>query len=302
MGESAGGGSIMHQITAYGGLGGPVPFHQAIPQSPAWQLIPGNTVPENTTQTFLQLLNVSTIAEARKLPSSALIVANIIQVGGSMYGEFTFSPTVDGSFVPGEPGKLLLQGSFHKNLNIMVGHNADEGLAFTNPAILNNTVYDQFILLNFPGISPYQFNYLTQTLYPPVFDGSFGYTNEIERAVVTLSESSFTCNTNYLGRAFSNKAYGYQFSVPPALHGQDVPYTFYNGPSNSVTNDTVAIALQEYITSFVQTGKPSAPGLPKFPLYGNNSEIINLGGTSISQITDSTANPRCLWWQKALYY
>ena len=34
MGESAGGGSIMHQITAFGGLEGRVPFQQAIMQSP----------------------------------------------------------------------------------------------------------------------------------------------------------------------------------------------------------------------------------------------------------------------------
>ena len=34
MGESAGGGSIMHQITAFGGLNGPAPFQQAILQSP----------------------------------------------------------------------------------------------------------------------------------------------------------------------------------------------------------------------------------------------------------------------------
>lgn len=33
-GESAGGGSVMHQITAYGGEKGPVPFQAAIPQSP----------------------------------------------------------------------------------------------------------------------------------------------------------------------------------------------------------------------------------------------------------------------------
>ena len=33
-GESAGGGSIMHQITAFGGLKGAAPFQQAILQSP----------------------------------------------------------------------------------------------------------------------------------------------------------------------------------------------------------------------------------------------------------------------------
>jgi len=36
MGESAGGASIIHQITAFGGSQGPVPFQQAIVQSPAY--------------------------------------------------------------------------------------------------------------------------------------------------------------------------------------------------------------------------------------------------------------------------
>ena len=37
IGESAGGGSIMHQITAFGGLNGRAPFQQAVLQSPGFQ-------------------------------------------------------------------------------------------------------------------------------------------------------------------------------------------------------------------------------------------------------------------------
>ena len=129
----------MHQITAFGGLKGPAPFQQAIPQSPGFQLIPGNLQQEETLQTFLALLNVSTIDEARQLPLSALVVANIIQVANSSYGDFTYGPVVDGLFAPALPGKLLLQGSYDKNLTVMVGHNADEGLLFTNPLATNNT-------------------------------------------------------------------------------------------------------------------------------------------------------------------
>jgi carboxylesterase type B len=52
LGVSAGVGSILHQITAYGGQE-PVPFAQAIPQSPGFQPIGLNFVQENTTQNFL---------------------------------------------------------------------------------------------------------------------------------------------------------------------------------------------------------------------------------------------------------
>lgn len=69
-----------------------------------------------------------------------------------------------------------------------------------------------------------------------------------------------------------------------------------------VQSDAVAFALQAYVTSFAQTGVPSGSGIPRFPLYGNNSTIINLNATSITEMMDPTANARCLWWQKALYY
>jgi len=125
-GESAGGGSIEHQITAYGGNKGAVPFNQAIMQSPGWQPIVSNQQQEQTFQYYLALLNVSTIAEARKLPSSALQLANALQVGLSTYGGFTYGPTVDGDFVPKLPGELLLHGQFDKNVRVMLGHNAQE--------------------------------------------------------------------------------------------------------------------------------------------------------------------------------
>ena len=41
-GESGGGGSIMHHLTAYGATSG-APFQKAISQSPAFQVMPQNT-------------------------------------------------------------------------------------------------------------------------------------------------------------------------------------------------------------------------------------------------------------------
>lgn len=45
------------------------------------QLMAGSYQQEQVFDAFLKLLNVSTIQEARQLPSSALITANLIQVG-----------------------------------------------------------------------------------------------------------------------------------------------------------------------------------------------------------------------------
>lgn len=301
-GESAGGGSIEHQITAFGGLLGPVPFQQAIPQSPGFGPVAGHLQEEQIFQDFLHILNVSSIQQARQLPSQALIMANVLQVARSVYGGFVYGPVVDGLFVPDLPGKLLLQGSYDKNLKIMVGHNADEGLLFTPPFVTNETAYESFLRSNLQDASPSVVNYISNVLYPPVFDGSLGYKDNIGRAALTLSESVFTCNTYYLDKAYGNNTFAYQFSVPPALHGQDVPYTYYNGPSAAVMNDTVAVALQEYLTSFAENGKPSGPMIPMFPLYGTDAELIDLNITGIKEMMDPSANSRCDWWQKALYF
>lgn len=135
----------MHQITAYGGLKGKAPFAQAVLQSPAVGPIPSNFQQETMFNKFLALLNVSSLEEARRLPSAALIKANSDQVTQSDYTAFTFGPVVDGLFAPAPPGKLLLQGSFDKQVKVMVGHNADEGLAFTDPAITNETAFAAFV-------------------------------------------------------------------------------------------------------------------------------------------------------------
>ncbi|KAI9867824.1 MAG: hypothetical protein M1813_007646 [Trichoglossum hirsutum] len=315
MGESAGGGSIMHQITAFGGVlgDGKVPFQQAIMQSPGFQPIPSLFQQEETFITFLKLLGVSSIEQARKLPTKDLALANSMMVRNATYSTYVWGPVVDGSFVPALPGKLLLQGAFDHSVKVMVGHNFNEGLAFTEPTVTDDAKLAAYLKLQFPSAQPSVLQFIQNTLYPPVFDGSFGYTNPTGRLDVAISEFSFTCNANYFDRALNNKTFAYMFSVPPALHGLDVPYTFYsdNGRStDGVVNATLAFALQKYITDFVKTGDPNGPGLPHFPLYGSESTVLNLNitetatlnATTISEARDPVSNERCEWWQKALYF
>jgi carboxylesterase type B len=149
-------------------------------------------------------------------------------------------------------------------------------------------------------------DYIVNTLYPPVFDGSLGYTNNFERGSLIVSEGVFTCNTNYLSRAYGNKTYSYLFAIPPAIHGQDVAYTYFQGGAAStsptgVTNTTIAIALQEFITSFAENGVPDAMGVKQFNMYGPDATVLELNVTGIEDVRDSNANARCAWWQKALY-
>lgn len=48
-------------------------------------------------------------------------------------------------------------------------------------------------------------------------------TNQIARYSAATAELIFTCNTFYIDKAYNNNTYSYFFSVPPALHGEDIP-------------------------------------------------------------------------------
>ena len=147
---------------------------------------------------------------------------------------------------------------------------------------------------------------IVNVLYPPVFDGSYPYTTQYQRAALIISESIFTCNTYYLSKAYGNNTYSYLFAVPPAIHAQDVAYTYYDGGAASkdptgVTNTTIAITLQEFITSFAKTSIPVATSVERFKTYSQDANVLELNVNGIKEVRDSNANARCDWWQKALY-
>ena len=168
IGESAGGHSILSQLTAYGGLEGPAPFSQIIVQSPAYGPYPSDLQQEQVFELFLEALNVTSLQEARQLPSSILTTANEFIVESSPYGQFTFGPVVDGNFTPATPQKLLLQGSYNHSVKAMASHNTDEGLLFTSPYIINQSSYIQYVGSVFPSANSSTIAYITETLYPPV--------------------------------------------------------------------------------------------------------------------------------------
>ncbi|KAF8847664.1 carboxylesterase family protein-like protein [Acephala macrosclerotiorum] len=293
MGESAGGGSILHQITAYGGAA-PLPFQRAVTQSPAYYPFKSNAQQDSYFHGYLSLLNVTTLAQARNLSSSSLIAANIAQSTASEYGEFIFGPCVDGIFVPDYPPRLLLNGEFSKDAEVMTGHNAEEGVLFTPPNITNEITFDAWVSSLFPTMPLAEIDYIETVLYPPPSNGTTSYTNNLDRAILMNSEMLITCNAFYLDTAYDNQTYAYEFAVYPAIHGADLTYTFYDGPFGSAYNglafnSTVAEVLQDYELSFTKAGKPttSVAGVPEFRMYGVEAILMEMSGISKFEIRNS---------------
>ncbi|EOO02370.1 putative carboxylesterase family protein [Phaeoacremonium minimum UCRPA7] len=301
MGGSAGAGSIMHHIASSGGADAGPFFNQAIMLSPAFLPSPTLTTPEASFRGFLDMLGVSSLAEARQLDSEALIAANAIYIySQSPYGSNLFGPAVDGALVPALLGQSLMNGSFHHNVRIMVSHNMLEGLLFTNPTISTTTDYTNMLEASMPDIPQDQLEYINGTLYPGRFNGTYGYTSEFQRALVTIQDSTIVCNTNYLAKALSDQAYSLNFKVSPGIHGQETSYVFQNGVTSGV-NTMVADALQQYIVSFVMDSMPTSFDGTPLPTYGTSSRAMMMATTGLTVGTDDASNARCQWWQQGLY-
>lgn len=313
LGESAGGSSIMHQITAFGGA--KAPFQKAIMQSPGFSVTPGNAEQEAVMQSVLsqaQTLvsgNVTDVAALRNLDSKTLTALNYIVVARSEYASFTFGPVVDGTFAPNLPGVLLLENKFDSSVEVMTAHNSNEGIVFTSPFIDTEAEFATAVDNLFSTATNETIDYVLDTLYPAVYDGTYGYTTVNQRTSRLVAELSFTCNTRYLNTAFSNETNSYYFAIPPGLHGEDIAYTFFNGDTTTLNdglavNSTVANILQKFITNFATSkdANPNGPGLPYFPKYQDNSTVLVLDLAAQGQlVVDDTANERCAWLQNALY-
>ncbi|KAM4054945.1 carboxylesterase family protein [Hirsutella rhossiliensis] len=269
LGESAGGGSIMHHITAEGGKA-KVPFKRAIIQSPGFQTVvdaPGIWKRTLSTASKLAGHKIQNGADLAALDPETLSKVNNRVVAESPDGTYTFGPTVDGGYVADLPGVLLLEGKFDQSPDLMMGHNANEALVYLEPGITKTKLYK----------------------------------TEHERGVLFMSELSFTCNTRYLSTAWGNKTWNYRFQVPPGAHGQDLSYTFYSGPNNR-TDGKLAEDMQRYFANFARSGNPNVGGtLPDWPVYGESARLATFGPEGIGTDVDKTRNERCAYWQTGKY-
>ena len=319
LGESAGASGVEAHITAYGGSKGRNPFKGAIAQSP--YIAPAPPLPNSLVSAVLNFANVSSVTSLRNMTSAGLQRLNALLVGNSQpFGTFTFgdllfcpvlriystesSPGVvpDGDYVPDIPGKLMRNGQFDRTLSVMTGHNQDEGSRFIpSTLVIDEPTYVAFLksLLSAPGNV---LDSIAQNLYPPVFDGSQGYTTQTERNNLTIADAAFVCNARYMDDAnFIYPTYAYEFSAGGAVHGADLAYTFYDFDTTNDINTTLAQIMQHYLIQFTQNGQPNGAGLPLFPAAKPGLTVQNLGNDFVGPMLDEKGvdqlSRRCDYWQ-----
>lgn len=314
VGESAGAVSIWSQLTAFGSPNDTALMQRAVIQSPAQRPNSDAAAYATVFQQFAAAAKVPSTSAARALDTAALQAINRATVGAAPFATLTYGPSVDGDFLPALQTELLAQGKFARNVDVIVAHNANEGLIFTDQRIQNNTGLAANLQGLMPSASPAQIqNIIAQ--YPEDFSGAQPYRTQLERLELVASEGLVTCNANALSRAYagtqgsmqglaSGGVNGYLFSVSPGIHALDTMYTFFNGPMTDIFGNTVdtgvATQLQSTILNFAITGKKSA-ALPA-PAGGaaNATSLLSLSPNGTAVVQDPANNQRCQVWQAGL--
>lgn len=325
-GESAGAGSIMHQLVAFGGTQDPL-FSRAVMQSPAFEFMfdrKGGL--EDVFNNFTELAGCSGqgVACLRAASAETLQSANTALNEQGPEGTFAVGPAADGNLIRQLAVLEYASGNYYKGVSsLILSHVSDEAAIFVPLDVQTNADFSTFVDEVFP---PYAkaagVNAAIEARYPPVMSGTVhNYTTEFDRTKALLGDNSFQCNVRYLTDAYAGKSYNLQYSVTPGFHATDLLPTFYDlnidltalGNSSSYPLipgfGSFAQAYQSYLVSHARSGDPNTyaktinipPAIPWPKPVSSGDEItgvLNAGDLGFSVISDAeTKESVCGFWR-----
>uniref|UniRef100_A0A0W0G2Y9 Carboxylic ester hydrolase n=1 Tax=Moniliophthora roreri TaxID=221103 RepID=A0A0W0G2Y9_MONRR len=330
-GESAGGASIVMQVTAYGGTK-PVPFKRATPQSIGFGPTRTNQQIETSFLNAAKFmgcpasLNDSlTLACMRNASLGAIVSA----INRTPNGEI--APVVEGSggFLPDLPSRLIMAGNFSV-VEYMGGHCTGDGKTFAGGSpdqFQTEEDVKRIVFLRWPGVSEALRN--EALTHYPLGDA---FPTQWDRAWTMAGEAVFACMDWHLAEGLLKKGvesvYAYAWNAPDrvlydqrpylgAMHVSDLYFLFegtntFGNAGNTFTpfNSSESLVAKEaiaYWTSFASVGNPTEAKLntsPSWESYVSGSDRrrieITRGGDSstLSGMEDISAAEieRCKFW------
>jgi len=306
IGESAGASSIAMQLTSFWGIDGSMPFKRAILQSPATRPATDAAVYNQVYTQFKSVAGVTSMNAARSLSYAQLQGANLAIAGGSSFGHFTWGPNVDGFFFPDQLVRSLALKRVDRDVEVIVSYTADEGLIFTDPRVQDNTAFKAYFQGLMPSIPAAKINALATTVYPEDFSGAQPYTTQTGRLKLAISEAIVLCNAFATDIAYQNTTRNMKFSVWPALHANDVAFTFYNGEPVDWLGipipGGIARQMQQWFVDYAISGVTGGSSATILPVYTSQNKILNVTDTGNTVVQpDPAANSRCRFWVEGLY-
>ncbi|KZO95383.1 alpha/beta-hydrolase [Calocera viscosa TUFC12733] len=328
-GESAGGASVMLQVTAYGGTKG-APFQSAIAQSIGYGpvLFPYEYEAyfENVTGIAGCPLDSTSMSCLRNTSLDLLIEAI------NANPDDTWAPIIDGTFLPDLASKLIPEHRFTK-VNFIGGHCTNDGRTFAgkNTSVITAADVVTDIEKRYHHLSNETIAAMLEFYPDPSIPGS-PYATEYDRAATIQQDIEFGCIDWYLAnhsyvRGVEN-SYLFRFNTPDTvllkaspylgvMHTSDIYYLFdgtNSAPNAGFTfagfNATEKLVSEEiiaYWTSFTRSGNPTMykeSYSPTWTNFGTHKRVVmtedytgESGGTwsTLEDVTQDYVD-RCMFW------
>ncbi|KAF2399881.1 alpha/beta-hydrolase [Trichodelitschia bisporula] len=293
-GESAGAGSILHHITAFGGKQDPL-FKKAVIQSPAFNpQYDRKGDLERQFQKFAEMAGCAGkgVACLRAADFKTIKTAQDAYIKAAPPGTFGFGPSTDGNFVRQLPALELASGNFAKSVQtVVLSHVIDEASMFVQDHIKNDTAFNSFIEYGYGNNS--DLKAAITKAFPSPSSPQSKYKTQRARVSDYIEFSTFTCNVRYMTEAFKGRTYNIQYARGQGTHGSDIRADFYGGSGGVLSGGSgsdksfpqFAAQFQSYLTSHARTGDVN-----KLRINGTIEWPIVTIGPALSNVLNATDN------------
>ncbi|KAI0830043.1 alpha/beta-hydrolase [Hypoxylon sp. FL0890] len=242
MGQSAGGGSIMHHLVAGGGKLDPlfskaifafacsrVQYKRRLNLSLNWQAV------------LARAFHVSGRAD-----TSTLADANTALMKQQYPGTSAVGPAPDGSYIRQLPVLELSTGNFWNIHSLILSHSTAQSNVFVDDLVQTDSDFTRFVNAIFPNYT--QVAGVTgkvDDFY--AVSGQSQYKLQTDRVQALLRDSSFTCNVRCPTESIGDsKVWNLQYGMSPGWHETDLLPTFFNSKftGNSWLDNLAALMTQ----------------------------------------------------------
>lgn len=237
---------------------------------------------------YARQAGTATLEELRKLPPGKLPAG---------WGMGSSWPIVDGWIIPDDQYRLYRAGRYN-DVNVLIGYNSDEGLFFSR-----EKTPEEYVENTRKRYGPWADKLLE--VYPAGED-------EVGRAARNLTrDAAFGWHTWTWARLQAatgdSKVFLYYFDQHTdfpedseqadhgAPHGADIPYVFqtYDTDDPKLTQADIRLSetMARYWVNFAKQGDPNGSGLPKWPVFTNDTRKVMVfrNGATVGGVTDAEA-------------